>query len=157
MPSQEPPIHGARSVWHSFCTRSFLNDPPMKKRILITEDIADMRTVLKTVVESLGYECFLASNGREAVDMATAELPDLILMDMVMPEMDGLEATRLIRQNPKTSSIPIIAVTALGTHKNREEIFQCGCDDYIAKPFKFAQLIPRIEKLLKSSEKQHTA
>ena len=129
----------------------------MKKKILIVEDILDLRTILRTVVESLGYSSLLASNGREAVDMAAAELPDLIMMDIVMPEMDGLQATRLIRQNPKTSSIPIIAVTALGTHKNREEIFQCGCDDYIAKPFKFAQLIPRIEKLLKSSEKQHTA
>ncbi len=121
----------------------------MKKKILIVEDILDLRTILRTVVESLGYSSLLASNGREAVDMAAAELPDLIMMDMVMPEMDGLQATRLIRQNPKTSSIPIIAVTALGTHKNREEIFQCGCDDYIAKPFKFAQLILRIEKLLK--------
>ncbi len=129
----------------------------MKKRILITEDMADLRTVLKTIVESMGYECLMASNGREAVDMAAAELPDIILMDMVMPEMDGLQATRLIRQNPKTGSIPILAVTALGTHKDREEILQCGCNDYIAKPFKFAQLIPRIEKLLKSSESHDTA
>jgi CheY-like chemotaxis protein len=129
----------------------------MRKRILITEDIADLRTVLKTFVESLGYECLMASNGREAVDMAAAELPDLIMMDMVMPGMDGLEATRLIRQNPKTSSIPILAVTGLGTDKHRNDCLQSGCDDYIAKPFKFAQLIPRIEKLLKSSEKQHTA
>ncbi len=123
----------------------------MRKRILITEDIPDLRTLLKTVVESLGCECLLASNGKEAVDMAAAELPDLIMMDMVMPEMDGFQATRLIRQNPKTSFIPILAVTALGTHKNREDILQCGCDDYIVKPFKFEQLIPRIEKLLKQS------
>ena len=129
----------------------------MKKRILITEDMADLRTVLKTIVESLGYECLMASNGREAVDMAAAELPDIILMDMVMPEMDGLQATRLIRQNPKTGSIPILAVTALGTHKDWEDILQCGCNDYIAKPFKFTQLIPRIEKLLKSSESHDTA
>lgn len=129
----------------------------MRKRVLITEDMADLRTVLRTVVESLGYECLMASNGREAVDMAAAELPDIILMDMVMPVMDGLQATRLIRQNPKTGSIPILAVTALGTHKDREDILQCGCDDYISKPFKFAQLIPRIEKLLNSSEQRRTA
>ena len=129
----------------------------MKKKILIVEDSLDLRTILQTVVESLGYSSLLASNGREAVDMAAAELPDLIMMDMVMPEMDGFQATRLIRQNPKTSSIPILAVTALGTHKHRDDCLQSGCDDYIAKPFKFAQLIPRIEKLLKSSEKQQTA
>ncbi len=129
----------------------------MKKKIIIEEDILDLSTILQKVVESLGYSSLLASNGREAVDMAAAELPDLILMDMVMPEMDGFQATRLIRQNPKTSSIPILAVTALGTHKNRVDILQCGCDDYIAKPFKFEQLISRIEKLLESSEKQQTA
>jgi len=125
----------------------------MKLKILIVEDNLDLRTILQTIVESLGYSVLLVSNGSEAVDVAAAELPDLIMMDMVMPEMDGLQATRLIRQNPKTSSIPILAVTALGTHKNREDILQSGCDDYIAKPFKFAQLILRIEKLLKSSEK----
>ena len=129
----------------------------MKKKILIVEDISDLRTILRTVVESLGYSSLLASNGREAVDMAAAELPDLIMMDIVMPEMDGLQATRLIRQNPKTSSIPILAVTALGVHKDRDDCLQSGCNDYIAKPFKFAQLILRIEKLLKSGEKQPTA
>jgi len=81
----------------------------MSKRILITEDIADLRTVLKTVVESLGYECFMASNGKEAVEMAATERPDVIMMDVMMPQMDGFTAASLIRQNPKTQSIPILA------------------------------------------------
>ncbi len=123
----------------------------MRKKILIVEDIPGLIHILLLEVQRLGYETILASNGEEAVDMAATHLPDLILMDMVMPVMSGFEATRLIRQNPKTHSIPILAVTALDGNKYEQECFQSGCDDHIAKPFSFNQLASRIEKLLKKS------
>jgi len=129
----------------------------MKKKILIVEDNLDLINVLRSQVQNLGYDSILAVNGKEAVDMAAIQQPDLILMDIMMPVMNGLQATRLIRENPKTRSIPILAVTVLATHKDKEECLQSGCDDYICKPFTSLQLALRIEKLLKSSEKQHTA
>jgi len=131
-----------------------------KKKILIVEDDLDMIDLLQCQVKALGYDSIVAGNGKQAVDMATSQLPHLILMDIMLPVMDGLDATRQIRQNPTTRSIPIIAVTALSSRRDKEKCLQSGCDDYLSKPFtKFTrlQLGSRIEKLLKSSEKQHTA
>jgi len=121
----------------------------MKKTILIVEDNQDLRQVLQVQLEHRGYETILARSGKQAVDIATAQLPDLIVMDIRMPEMDGFQATRLIRKNPKTRSIPILAVTVLETHEERELCLQSGCDDYLPKPFTHLQLSSRIEKLLK--------
>ncbi len=120
----------------------------MNKKILIVEDNIDVIYILRRQVANMGYETLLATNGKEAVEMASLHLPDLILMDIMLPEMDGLEATRLIRRNPKTQSIPIIAATARITMKDREECLQNGCDGYIAKPFTPAQLSANIEKLI---------
>ncbi len=121
----------------------------MRTRILITEDIEDLRTVLKTVVESLGYECLMAANGKEAVDMAASELPDVIMMDVMMPQMNGFTAASIIRQNPKTQSIPILAVPVLNSHKKKQQCLDSGYDDVINKPFTPSQLADRLEKLLK--------
>jgi len=132
----------------------------MKKKILIVEDDLDIVDLLQSQVKALGHDSIVAGNGKQAVDMATSQLPHLILMDIMLPVMDGLDATRQIRQNPKTSSIPIIAVTALSSRKDKEKCLQSGCDDYLSKPFtQFTrlQLGSRIEKLLRSSEKQPTA
>ena len=120
----------------------------MNKKILIVEDNLDVIYILRRQVANLGYDTLLATNGREAVEMAATHLPDLILMDIMLPEMDGLEATRLIRGNPKTNSIPILAATARVTMKDRQECLQNGCDDYIPKPFTPTQLASTIEKLL---------
>jgi len=128
----------------------------MKKKILIVDDNPVVNKVLQVFLEAR-YETVSAMDGKQAVDIAATQLPDLILMDIIMPVMSGYQATRLIRENPKTSSIPIIAVTALVSHIMEEECFQSGCDDYIAKPFTTEDLVPCIEKLLKSSEKRHTA
>ncbi len=130
----------------------------MKKKILIVDDDLDMLNLYQVVLRE-GFETISATNGKEAVDLAVAEVPDLILMDIMMPVMDGLQAAQLIRKNPKTRSIPIIAVTALSSRKDEEKCLQSGCDDYLSKPFtQFTrlQLFTRIEKLLKSSEKQIT-
>ena len=132
----------------------------MKRKILIVEDELDIVDLLQSQVKALGYDSIVAGNGKQAVDLAVAEVPDLILMDIMLPVMDGLDATRQIRQNPKTRSIPIIAVTALSSRRDKEKCLRSGCDDYLSKPFtQFTrlQLSSRIEKLLKSREKQQTA
>jgi len=126
----------------------------MKKKILIVEDDLDIVDLLQSQVQALGYDSIVAGNGKEAVDMATSQLPHLILMDIMLPVMDGLDATRQIRQNPKTNSIPIIAVTALSSRRDKEKCLQSGCDDYLSKPFtQFTrlQLGSRIENLLKQN------
>lgn len=119
----------------------------MKKKILLVEDNLDLSKALGMLLKDL-YEIIPAVNGKEAVEKAAALSPNLILMDIIMPEMDGLEAMNLIRQNPETRSIPVLAVTATVSNSIEEECFNMGCDDYIAKPFTIEQLIPRIEKLL---------
>ena len=121
----------------------------MRKKILIVEDIPGLIHILQLEVQRLGYETILASNGKESVEMAIAQLPNLIMMDIMMPEMDGLEAARLIRENPKTRSIPIIAVTALSSRKDKKKCLESGCDDYLSKPFTASQLSSSITRLLK--------
>ncbi|NIO11462.1 MAG: response regulator [Deltaproteobacteria bacterium] len=122
-----------------------------KKKILIVEDNLDLTYILLRLVENAGYDSILAVNGKEAVEIADHQLPDLILMDIMMPEMNGFEATRLIRENPNTRCIPIIAVTAMSSAKDREECLKSGCSDYMSKPFTPSQLAATIEKHLKAS------
>ncbi len=118
-------------------------------KILVAEDNPDMVVMLQMTLEHWGYDSIVAKNGKDAVDIAASELPDLVLLDIMMPKMDGLEAARLIRQNPKTHSIPILALTAKASFEDREACLQSGCDDYISKPFAATELVSRIEKLLK--------
>ncbi len=120
----------------------------MKKKILMVDDDLDLCLIFQTVFEHLGYDFAFAVNGAEAVKIATTQKPDLILMDIMMPVLNGYQATRLIRQNPKTRSIPVIAVTVLTSSEERKECFRSGCNDYIAKPFTTKELASRIEKLL---------
>ncbi len=120
-----------------------------RKKILIVDDDPDLCHILQTVFEHLGYDSVLAVNGKEAVDLATSQLPDLILMDIMLPVMDGLQATRLIRENPNTHSTPIMAMTARVTIEDKKKCFRSGCDDFIAKPFTIKELTSCMEKLLK--------
>jgi len=122
----------------------------MKKKILIAEDNLAVNKALQLILEPR-YETIPAMDGKQAVEFAATQLPDLILMDIIMPVMNGFQASRWIRQHPKTRSIPILAVTAMTTLKDKEECFQSGCDDYLSKPFTSEQLLSRIEKLLKQS------
>lgn len=121
----------------------------MKERILLAEDYEDMARLLRWRLESLGYEVAVARDGREAVKMAVSQLPDLIVMDIVMPKMDGLQAACRIRKNPKTQAIPILAFTARSKSADKEECLASGCDGYIAKPFTYKELQAAIEELLK--------
>jgi CheY-like chemotaxis protein len=120
----------------------------MARKILIAEDNPDMVDMIQTLLEVWGYDSITAKTGKEAVDMAASQLPDLVLMDIMLPNTDGLEATRLIRQNPKTHSIPILAITAKVFPKDREECLQNGCNDYLSKPFPAQELASRIKKLI---------
>ncbi len=121
----------------------------MKKRILLVEDHPATIDVMRQELEFLGYEVTMAKNGIEAVEMATSELPDLIVMDILLPKMGGLQAASQIRKNPKTQAIPILAATVKALPGDREECLASGCDDYIAKPFTHEELGAAIEKLLK--------
>ncbi len=122
----------------------------MKKKILIAEDNLAVSKALQLILEPR-YETIPAMDGKQAVEFAATQLPDLILMDIIMPVMNGFQASRWIRQHPKTRSIPILAVTALDGPIYEEECSQNGCDDYIAKPFRAEDLCSCIEKLLKQS------
>lgn len=121
----------------------------MKKKILLVEDNPATIDVIQKELEFLGYDTITADDGKKAVDMTSSQLPDLIIMDISLPKMDGLEAASLIRKNPKTKSIPILAATARALPGDREKCIQGGCDDYIAKPFTHRELGAALKKLLK--------
>ncbi len=120
----------------------------MTKKILVVEDRPDALNLLTQQLEILGIAVILATDGREGVKKAIEEKPDLILMDIRMPGMDGREATRKIRSNPETKDIPILATTVLSREAELAECIEAGCNDYIVKPFTPKQLVSRIEKLL---------
>ncbi len=121
----------------------------MKKKILLAEDNLATVDVMQKQLKFLGYESIVAKDGKEAVEVAASYLPDLIIMDVSLPKMDGLEASSLIRKNPKTRSIPILAATAKALPEDSAKCLQAGCDDYIAKPFTHRELGAAIKKLLK--------
>ena len=124
----------------------------MKKKILIVDDNEDLLEMVETSLKD-SFETISAINGEDAVDLAVTEVPDLIIMDLMMHGMNGMEAIRLIRQVPKTRSIPIIAITGGLGNAFEDECSRIGCDDYLAKPFTRAELSSRITKLLEQNGK----
>jgi two-component system cell cycle response regulator DivK len=106
----------------------------MKQKILVVEDNEDNLTVLCDELEYVGYEVISAANGEEAIEKTFTERPDLILMDISIPVIDGWEATRRLKADPKTENIPIIALTAHAMAGDAEKAKAAGCDGYIAKP-----------------------
>jgi CheY-like chemotaxis protein len=117
-------------------------------KLLIVEDNPDMREMLGLILQRLGYIPILASQGKEGVEKAIAEKPNLILMDMMMPVMDGWEAARALRSNPETKEIPILAITALIRPHDLKTCLDVGCNGYIMKPFSFVDLQSKIRGLL---------
>lgn len=118
-------------------------------RILYVEDNEDNSYMLKMRFELLdGFEVFVAENGEIGCAKAAAERPDLILMDLDLPVVDGWEATRRLKSNPVTSGIPIIALTAHAMSGSRERALAAGCDDFDAKPVDFARLLQKINRLI---------
>ena len=117
-------------------------------KILVVEDNEENRDSLKRRLERRGFEVLLAEDGQKGIDMATAEKPDLVLMDMNMPVLDGWEATRRIKALPDLAGTPVIALTAHAMTGDRERALEAGCADYHTKPIEFAKLMAQLESLL---------
>jgi CheY-like chemotaxis protein len=116
-------------------------------RILLVEDNEMNRDMLSRRLERKGYEILIAVDGGQGVTMAVSEQPDLILMDMSLPVLDGWEATRQIKASAATAHIPIIALTAHAMSGDREKAIAAGCDDYDTKPVELPRLLSKIESL----------
>jgi two-component system cell cycle response regulator DivK len=117
-------------------------------KILLIEDNEQNRDALSRRLQRRGYDVIMAVDGRQGVAMAQAERPDLILMDLNLPDVDGWEATRRLKEAPETRAIPIMAMTAHAIAGDQERALQAGCDDYHAKPVDFQRLLTQIETLL---------
>jgi CheY-like chemotaxis protein len=118
-------------------------------KILLIEDNEQNRDALARRLQRRGYDVIMAADGQQGIAMAQSELPDLILMDLNLPDVDGWEATQIIKKTPKTQVIPIMAMTAHAIAGDQERALQAGCDDYHAKPVEFTRLLEQIEALLK--------
>ena len=118
------------------------------QKILEVEDNEMNRDMVGRRLERRGYKVVVAVDGQEGVDMAHSEKPDLILMDLSLPILNGWEATRQLKQDTKTNGIPIIALTAHAMASDRESAIEAGCDDYDTKPLEFSRLIGKIHALL---------
>ncbi len=117
-------------------------------KILLVEDNEMNRDMLSRRLLRNNFEVVMAVNGREGVEMAKSEKPDLILMDMSLPVMDGWEATRTIKADEATKAIPVIALTAHAMESDRQEALQAGCDDFDTKPIELPRLLGKISALL---------
>jgi CheY-like chemotaxis protein len=117
-------------------------------RILLVEDNEINQDMLSRRLQRKGYEVVIASDGGQGITMAREVAPDLILMDMSLPVLDGWEATRRLKATPETSSIPVIALTAHAMSGDREKAIAAGCDEYDTKPIELPRLLAKIETLL---------
>ena len=120
----------------------------MSKRILVVEDQEDNRRILRDLLTSAGYEVIEAVTGEEGVSSAESHRPDLILMDLQLPVLDGYEATRRIKANPALSQIPIIAVSSYALNGDDIKAFDAGCEAYISKPFSPRELLAKMREYL---------
>jgi CheY-like chemotaxis protein len=116
--------------------------------ILVVDDDTPSRDLMRLMLSNLGFKIQTATNGKEAISLANKEAPDLILMDIIMPEMGGLEATHILKESPATKSIPVVIITASSFEDKREEAVQAGANGFIRKPFMEAEVFAEIAKLL---------
>ena len=123
-----------------------------KKRILVVDDTKDVRQVVARRLESWGYEALMAESGEEGLQVAEAQVPDLILLDVMMPKLKGREVCARLKANPKTEKIPVIFLTALGLADHVKAGMDLGAEDYIVKPFEPAELKDRIAIVLARHE-----
>ena len=121
-------------------------------RLLYVEDNEMNRDMLSRRLQRRGFEVLIAADGEQGVSLAAAERPDLILMDMSLPVLDGWEATRRIKAAPDTQRIPIIGLTAHAMAADRDKCLEAGCDDYDSKPVEIGRLLEKIERLLASGQ-----
>ena len=120
----------------------------MIKRILVVEDQEDDRQIIRDMLAGTGYEITEAENGEEALAAIAKQRPDLILMDIQLPVMDGYAATRRIKTDPALKSIPVIAVTSYALSGEEKKAREAGCDDYVPKPYSPRQLLAKIRQYL---------
>ncbi|MGU3663404.1 response regulator [Methylobacterium sp. A49B] len=118
------------------------------KRILIVEDTEDNRRILRDLLSAAGYGIVEAPDGRRGVEVAQAELPDLILMDIQLPVMDGYEAARCLKADPATRHIPVVAVTSYALSGDEDRALAAGCDGYVAKPFSPRKVLSLVRQML---------
>jgi two-component system cell cycle response regulator DivK len=123
-------------------------------KILLVEDHPELRYILQRQLEWMGFSTIPAANGKEGVEKAVVGKPDLILMNSIMPEMDGWEATRVLRANPETKDIPILAATAMLQPSHVEAWIDIGCNDYILKPFTLDELQRKITAIIQCSKQE---
>jgi CheY-like chemotaxis protein len=117
-------------------------------KILLVEDNEMNRDMLSRRLKRKGYEVVIAQDGEQALSLAPLEAPDLILMDVSLPAMDGWQVTRLLKSHKSTCHVPVIALTAHALSSDRQRAFEVGCDDYDTKPVEFVRLSEKIENLL---------
>jgi CheY-like chemotaxis protein len=122
-------------------------------KILLVEDNEMNRDMLSRRLERRGFQVVIAVDGQQGVDLARSEVPDLILMDMSLPVLDGWEATRQLKKAVETRAIPIIALTAHAMAGDREKALEAGCDDYDTKPIELPRLLGKIDALLANRTK----
>jgi two-component system, cell cycle response regulator DivK len=120
----------------------------MNKRILVIEDQEDNRRILRDLLTSVGYELIEAVTGEEGVTLAERHRPDLILMDILLPGLNGYDATRLIKAQPALRQIPIIAVTSYALSGDDTKALEAGCEAYVTKPYSPRQLLAKIREFL---------
>jgi len=118
------------------------------KKVLLVDDTETVLLFEKTLLRGTGHELRTANNGRKALDAVAADPPDLILMDIMMPEMDGIEACRHLKEDPSTNTIPVVMVTTKGEPLMVERAFEAGCDDYVTKPLDKMELLSKVRTYL---------
>jgi CheY-like chemotaxis protein len=120
----------------------------MPKRILMVEDEPKNMKLLRDLLQKFGYETIEATDGEEGVELTRKMKPDLVLMDIMMPRLDGLEATRILKADISTKNIPVVALTAFAMSGDKERALEAGCDGYITKPVDVHGLLKTVEQFL---------
>ena len=123
-------------------------DAPRKKTVLLVEDNEDNLVVYRTILDHVGYNVLEARDGEEGVNRAREEHPDLILMDISIPKIDGWEATRRLKADEATRDIPVIALTAHALEEDRERAMEAGCDGYLAKPIEPRRVVEEVRRFV---------
>jgi len=128
-----------------------------KDLLLVVEDFEDSRFMMLRLLEMAGYRVLEASDGEQAVELAVQKRPALILMDLSLPKLDGLAATRKIRQHKRLGKVPIVAVSAHDANESRTEALEAGCDEYVTKPIDFDHLSALVKRLLSKQVRAYQA
>ncbi|MCX6934799.1 MAG: response regulator transcription factor [Verrucomicrobia bacterium] len=129
----------------------------MNDRVLVVDDEKDVRDLIRLNLRAAGFDVLEASTGAEGLAIAKHDLPSVIILDLMLPEMNGVEVCRALRRNPATSRIPVLMLTAKSTEDDKVEGFECGADDYVTKPFSPRELILRVRAVARRQPDQGVA